>query len=126
MELTRKTMYYVCIENNRIISVLNHEPAVPDTVIVKEISDQDHELLTAGSHHFDIPTLSILPHSSSVLDARDQEKQSAVLKKQLQNTDWQVLRHIRQKALGVPTSLSEAEYLDLELERNRIAAEITH
>jgi hypothetical protein len=119
-------MYYVCIENNRIISVLNYEPAAPDTVTVKEISDQDYELLNSGSHYFDIPTHSILPHSSSVLDAREQQKQSAVLRTQLQDTDWQVLRHIRQKALGVPTSLSEAEYLDLELERNRIAAEITH
>jgi hypothetical protein len=119
-------MYYVCIENNRIISVLNHDPTVPDTVTVKKISNHDYELLTAGNHYFDIPTYSILPHSSAVLDAREQQAQSTVLKKQLQDTDWQVLRHIRQKALGVPTSLSEAEYLDLELERNRIAAQITH
>jgi hypothetical protein len=28
--------------------------------------------------------------------------------------------------MGVPTSLSESEYLDLELERNRIATQITH
>jgi hypothetical protein len=119
-------MYYVCVENNQIISVLNYEPAVPNTVTVKKISDQDYELLNAGSHYFDIPTYSILPHSSAVLEAIEQEKQNAVLRKQLRNTDWQVLRHIRQKALGVPTSLSEAEYLDLELERNRIAAQITH
>ena len=119
-------MYYVCVENNRIISVLNYEPTAPDTVTVKKISDQEYEQLTAGSHYFDIPTQSILSHSSSVLDTREQEKQSVVLRKQLQDTDWQVLRHIRQKALGVPTSLSDAEYLDLELERNRIAAQITH
>jgi hypothetical protein len=119
-------MYYVCVENNRIISVLNHLPAVPDTVTVKEISDQDYELLNSGSHYFDTLTQSILSHSSTVLDAREQQAQSIVLKKQLQDTDWQVLRHIRQKALGVPTSLSESEYLDLELERNRIAAQITH
>jgi hypothetical protein len=119
-------MYYVCVENNQIISVLNYEPSAPNAVTVKKISDHDYERLTSGSHYFDIPTLSILSHSSSVLDAREQEKQSVVLKKQLQDTDWQVLRHIRQKALGVPTSLSEAEYLDLELERNRIAAQITH
>jgi len=119
-------MYYVCVENNQIISVLNYEPAVPDTVTVKEISDREYELLTAGSHYFDMPTCSILPHSSAVLDTREQQAQNVVLRKQLQETDWQVLRHIRQKALGVPTSLSESEYLDLELERNRIAAEITH
>ena len=119
-------MYYVCVENNRIISVLNYEPAVRDSVTVKEISDREYEHLNAGSHYFDIPTQSILPHNSSVLNDREQQKQSIVLKKQLESTDWQVLRHIRQKALGMPTSLSEAEYLDLELERNRIAAQITH
>jgi hypothetical protein len=119
-------MYYVCIENNRIISVLNHFPTVPDTVTVKEISDHDYELLTAGSHYFDIPTQSILAHDDSVLAEQEQKKQSIILKKQLQDTDWQVLRHIRQKALGVPTSLSESEYLDLELRRNRIASRITH
>ena len=119
-------MYYVCVENNRIISVLNYEPAAPNTVTVKQISDHDYELLNSGSHYFDIPTHSILSHGSSVLNSIEQQKQSAVLRTQLQNTDWQVLRHIRQKALGVPTSLSESEYLDLELERNRIAAQITH
>lgn len=119
-------MYYVCVENNRIISVLNYEPSAPDTVTVKQISDYDYELLNYGSHYFDIPTLSILPHNSFVLNDREQQKHSAILRTQLQNTDWQVLRHIRQKALGVPTSLSESEYLDLELERNRIAVQITH
>lgn len=119
-------MYYVCIEDNRIISVLNHLPVVPNSVTVKEISDQDYELLTAGSHYFDMPTHTILAHNDSVLDKLEQQKQSVHLRKQLQDTDWQVLRHIRQKALGVPTSLSEAEYLDLELERNRISAQITH
>ena len=40
----------------------------------------------------------------------------------LASTDWMVLRHIRQKALGVPTSLSEESYLDLEQERSAKAA----
>ena len=119
-------MYYVCIENNQIINVLNYEPASPDTVTVKEISDHDYELLNTGNYYFDIPTLSILPRSSSVLNARKQETQNANLRKQLQDTDWQVLRHIRQKALGVPTSLSEEEYLDLELRRNQAADSIIH
>jgi hypothetical protein len=119
-------MYYVCIEDNRVINVFNYLPTIPDTVTVVEISDHDYALLTNRSHYFDIPTHSILPYSNSVLDAREQEAQNVVLRQQLKNTDWQVLRHIRQKALGVPTSLSEAEYLDLELERDRIAAQITH
>lgn len=40
----------------------------------------------------------------------------------LASTDWKVLRHIRQKALGVPTSLSEEAYLELEGERSVKAA----
>lgn len=39
-------------------------------------------------------------------------------------TDWQVLRHIRQKALGVRTSLTEEEYLALELQRQDASTKI--
>jgi hypothetical protein len=40
----------------------------------------------------------------------------------LASTDWKALRHIRQKALGVPTSLSDEAYLELEEERAAKAA----
>jgi hypothetical protein len=42
----------------------------------------------------------------------------------LNNTDYKVLRHIRQKALNIQTSLTEQEYLDLEAERNQAANNI--
>jgi len=119
-------MYYVCIEDDRVINVLTYEPAVPDTVQIVEINDSDYELLSNRSHYFDIPTCTVLPYSAEVVDARAQQQTNKMHQQTLANTDWQVLRHIRQKALGLPTSLSEAEYLDLELERNRIAAQITH
>lgn len=35
----------------------------------------------------------------------------------LKETDWKVLRHVGQKALGVATSMTEEEYLALEQER---------
>ena len=95
-------MYYICVENDRVISVLDYEPNVPSTVSVTVLSNEDFAKLDNQTHYFDIET-----------------------KRYLDNTDWMVLRHIRQKALGIPTSLSESEYLDLELERNRRAASIT-
>ena len=35
----------------------------------------------------------------------------------LKNTDWKILRHQEQQALGMETSLSENEYFDLITER---------
>lgn len=40
----------------------------------------------------------------------------------LAETDWKVLRHIRQKALGQETTLTEEEYLALEAEREAKAS----
>ena len=117
-------MYYICIEDNRVVNVLDYEPAVPATVQVVEIDDNDYQLLHNRSHYFDIPSSTVLPYSVEVVDARAQEQTNKVHQQTLLDTDWQVLRHIRQKALGVPTSLSEAEYLELELSRNHAANSI--
>jgi hypothetical protein len=119
-------MYYVCIEDDRVVNVLDYEPAVPATVTVVIINNSDYTLLTSRSHYFDIPTSTVLPYSAEVISARGQEQLNKTHQQLLKDTDWQVLRHIRQKALGVPTSLSEAEYLDLELQRDQAAKSITH
>jgi len=119
-------MYYVCIEDDRVVNVLDYAPQVPATVKVVEVNNHDYALLACRSHYFDIPTLSILPYGAEVIGVREQEQLNKTHQQLLNSTDWQVLRHIRQKALGVPTSLSEAEYLDLELRRNQAANSITH
>jgi hypothetical protein len=56
--------------------------------------------------------------------AQEQTNQQALTF--LASTDWKVLRHIRQKALGETTSLTEEEYLALELQRSQVAASIIH
>ena len=119
-------MYYVCIEDDRVVNVLDYAPEVPVTVTVVTISDADYQLLVDRSHYFDIPARAVLPYSTEVIDARVQQQLNKEYQRVLTDSDWQVLRHIRQKALGIPTSLSEAEYLDLELRRNQAANSITH
>ena len=37
----------------------------------------------------------------------------------LKNTDWQIIRHKEQKELGVETSLTDDEYLELILQRQK-------
>ena len=119
-------MYYVCVEEDQIVSILNYKPNVPNSVTVTVISDEDHNKINQQTHYFDIATSTVLPQQKDKIERIAALEISKKNQQLLSATDWQVLRHIRQKALGMPTSLSETEYLDLELERNRIAAEITH
>lgn len=62
---------------------------------------------------------SILINNEWVLDADTylSEIEKSEAEEFLQNTDWKILRHQEQQALGVETSLSEEEYLDLIIER---------
>lgn len=119
-------MYYICVENNRLISILDYEPNVPDTVSVTKIDAVEFAKLDNQTHYFDTDTKQVLPYDQSKFDQRQQEEANKEHQRYLSSTDWKVMRHIRQKALGIPTSLSEAEYLELEAERQRAAEAIIH
>lgn len=119
-------MHYVCVENNRVTGVLSYEPNVPETITVVTITQQQRDNIESGTHYFDVESLSVKPHQAQVLEQKALQEASREHEKYLRSTDWQVLRHIRQKALGIPTSLSEAEYLELEAARQRAADAITH
>jgi rRNA maturation endonuclease Nob1 len=117
-------MHYVCIENNTVISILSYAPAVPDTVSISEISDADHNSIIAQTHYFDVSTKTVKSVNSEVLTQRENQLRNADDLEFLRSTDWQVMRHIRQKALGITTSLSEADYLQLEQQRHQAASRI--
>jgi hypothetical protein len=117
-------MHYVCIENNKVIGIQGYEPSVPSTVTVVAIADEQNQQIMAQTHIFDVISKTVVPVDSSILSQKEQEKANAVEREFLNSTDWQVMRHIRQKALGVPTSLTEAEYLALEQQRADAAARI--
>jgi hypothetical protein len=114
-------MYYVCIEQGEIKSVLNYAPNVPKTVELVEISDSDYDKIIKNTHFFDISSKKIVSVSQEVLDQKQLEQSNIEYKEFLNATDWMVLRHIRQKALGQRTTLSETEYLDLETQRDKAA-----
>lgn len=117
-------MHYVCIENNNISSILSYEPNVPNTVTVVTISDTDYNNLVSQTHRFDVPTRTVVLVDSSVASAKARELANAVEQEFLRSTDWKILRHLRQKALGIQTSLTDAEYLTLEQQRADAAARI--
>lgn len=118
-------MNYVCVENNQVTAVLNYRPNVPGTVTVIEVSDQQNDLINAGTHFFNTATNTVEPLSAEQLAEKNTYDQNGVHREFLNRTDWKILRHIREKALNVPTTLSEQEYIDLETAREEAANSIT-
>lgn len=117
-------MHYVCIENNMVIGIQSYAPNVPNTVSVVTISDTEHQQLIDQTHRFDLSSRTVVAVDASTTSRKAQEILNGVEREFLNSTDWKVLRHIRQKALGVPTTLTDAEYIKLEQDRNAAAARI--
>ena len=122
-------MYYIVVENDQISTVINYEPTVPSGTTVVSIENDDYEkIVTDKTHYFDVSTLTVKSHNQSYIDAevlKKQQEQINIEKREfLHSTDWKVMRHIREKALGQTTTLTDQEYLDLEQDRADAAAAI--
>jgi hypothetical protein len=117
-------MHYVCIENNTVISILNYQPNVPVTVTVQEISDEQANQIAIQTHYFDINSRSVIAVDSAITDQKNKDLANGQEREFLNSTDWKILRHLRQKALAVATTMTESEYLALEQQRQDAAARI--
>ena len=117
-------MKYFCIEENRISAVLDYEPNVPDTVEVVQVSDEAYKSIQDRTHYFDPIKKVIKPVSDEAKAAAIAEKEKNDAIDFLNNSDWKVLRHIREKALNIETTLTEEEYLALETQRAEAASKI--
>jgi hypothetical protein len=117
-------MNYVCIENNLVVSILNYQPNVPNSVEVVEITDSQAAQIAARTHYFDVASKSVTVVPAEVTAQKAVAVANGQEREFLNSTDWKVLRHIRQKALNIPTSLSDAEYQILEQQRQAAAARI--
>ena len=118
-------MHYVCIENNIVVSVLNYKPNVTSSVEVVEITDSQAAQIAAQTHYFDVPSRSVTAVAAGITAQRAADVANGQEREFLNSTDWKILRHIRQKALNISTSLSDAEYIQLEQQREAAAARIT-
>ena len=107
-------MNYVCIEEGRVCSVLNYKPNVPKSTIIREITDSDYVTLTTGQGMYDVKAGVVVKDSPKTVENKETSDSARTF---LTSTDWKVLRHIREKQLKIPTSLSDQEYNNLEKER---------
>ena len=118
-------MHYVCLENNQVISIVNYEPSVPNTVTVVSITDSEFKSIEDKTHQFDIEASRVVPLSAAELLNQQTYNSNGEKLEFLRSTDWKILRHLREKALNVETSMTEEEYLTLENERQLTAKSIT-
>lgn len=118
-------MYYVCIENNQITAILNYQPNIPTTVSVTEITNEQYDQLINDTHFFNIATKTIDSLTAEQVIAKSTYTQNSAHQEFLNTTDWKVLRHLRQQALSLSTTLTDAEYLELEQQRQTAADSIT-
>ena len=117
-------MNYVCIENNLVVSILSYQPNVPSSVAVVEITDAQAAQIAAQTHYFDIASKSVTAVAAGITAQRVADVANGQEREFLNSTDWKILRHIRQKALNITTSLTDAEYIQLEQQREAAAARI--
>jgi hypothetical protein len=117
-------MHYVCIENNLVVSILSFQPNVPSSIAVVEITDAQAAQIEAQTHYFDVSSRSVTVVSSAITAQRATDIANGQEREFLNSTDWQILRHLRQKALNITTSLTDAEYIQLEQQREAAAARI--
>ncbi len=118
-------MYYVCIENNQIVSILNYQPSVPGSVSITEISDNEYNLIENKTHYFNVATKKVEPLTESQILEQQTYNENSERKEFLNSTDWKILRHLREKTLGLETSMTEEEFIELENQRQTIAKSIT-
>ena len=121
-------MHYVIIENGQLSSILNYEPNVPETHTVVEITDEEHTGIYTKTHYFDLVDLTVKSYGQAHLDSEATKEAQRVInsekRKFLSDSDWKVMRHLREKALEQPTSLTDQQYIDLEQARATAAAAI--
>lgn len=117
-------MHYVLVEDNRVISILSYEPTVPPSVGVYPIANDVYVSLTAGTHYFDLDAKEVKEIPKEVAQHQLKLKAKTDKRGYLAETDWMVLRHIREQALGFKTTLSQEQYIELETERHNVATSI--
>lgn len=117
---------FICIENNEVTSILDYFPNVPDSIIVQEISDEDSEKIISGYYYYDIKKRKVLEIQGDDLKQLVIRDNNIKNQNILNDTDWIILRHLREKALNIATSISDAEYLETEKLRQQAAKAIVN
>lgn len=118
-------MFHVLVEGNRVLSIINYEASIPEGVKSFPISSEQYESLNSKTHYFDAVKGELVLMPKDFENHKLERLAKTNGKAYLAETDWKVLRHLREKTLGLATTLSEEELLALEQKRHEVAASIS-
>lgn len=111
--------YYICLEDGEFNHIHNYLPNVPDTIEVIEITEEDKKQLESDEYYFDVESKKVSIKPDSYFNKKEIIDEVYNSKSFLNKTDYKILRHIREKSLGINTTLSNEELLNLEKERQK-------
>jgi hypothetical protein len=117
-------MYYICIENSVVISVLDYQPSVPSSVTVVSITDDEYNDIKNEIKYFDVSKNAVVEAPINIKEEKEKQQKNAIEREFLNSTDWKILRHLRQQYLGIQTSMTEEEFRNLELQRHNSSLRI--
>ena len=92
-----------------------------------EVSEEDLDMRYISCYKLDDEKKNLVLDVEKVQSLENSLKISTLIqsyKQQVSSTDYKVLRHIRETALGIKTSMTQEEYLELEAERESIVRQI--
>lgn len=115
---------YICIENDVVVSLLDYEPNVPSSVSVYPITDDEVRSIENKTHIYDVPSRRVIPIPGELRNENTRLDLNSKSEGFLARTDWMILRHLREQALRMPTTLTEDKYLELERQRQQAADSI--
>lgn len=122
-------MFYVLIENNELRGILDYKPNTgKDNIKVVEYDGiiQKENILVLDGKIVDKEAYTFI-NGKYIKRDYDLEKQQTINKqarKYLKDTDWLVLRHRDQIALGLDTSLTAVEYKELLQKRQEARSQV--
>jgi hypothetical protein len=111
---------YILKDGDRVLSLAGQEAD-------ERMLEEGYEWAEGEIPQFD-PYTQYLEYVDGAFNIKDseitQEEINEKASKFLRDTDWKVLRHLRELTLGTTTTLTEEEFIALELERQNMAKSI--
>lgn len=114
----KRPYYCVCVVSDtlEVVGVYDYKPEVPETIKICKILKTDYQNLMAGTHKFDASSETCIEVKPEIDELKRQKYKNYLI-----DSDWIVMRHMREKFLGLPTTLSDSEFLAFETKRQNIS-----
>lgn len=115
----------VIFDDDGYVEMLVMKGDLPNSIELEDDDTIDMKYITCYRLGFDDTKLVLDAEKVQRMENNLRAKQQIYdLKKQLDNSDFKVLRHLREKTLGIKTTLTKGEFVALEAEREAICRRI--